>query len=73
MNFQSLLYWLCTVILFSACKSKTAHLFSLLPAGKTGIYFENKIEDTDTLNILDYLYYYNGAGVAIGDINNDGL
>ena len=48
-------------------------MFSLLPAEKTGIHFENKIEDTDTLNILDYLYYYNGGGVAIGDINNDGL
>src|SRR5665647_2297288 len=73
MNFQRLLYWIGTVILFSACKSKIDTLFSLLPAEQTGIHFENKIEDTDTLNILDYLYYYNGGGVAIGDINNDGL
>src|SRR5665647_49325 len=73
MNFQRLLYWIGTVILFSACKSKIDTLFSLLPAEQTGIHFENKIEDTDTLNILDYLYYYDGGGVAIGDINNDGL
>ena len=48
-------------------------LFSMIPATQTGIDFENKIADTDTLNILDYLYYYNGGGVAIGDFNNDGL
>src|SRR5205085_10988437 len=39
----------------------------------TSIRFENKISDTDSLNILDYLYYYNGGGVAIADFNNDGL
>ena len=44
-----------------------------MPATETGIAFENKITDTDTLNILDYLYYYNGGGVAIADFNNDGL
>jgi hypothetical protein len=75
MNLQRLLYCICTVILFSACKSKSKSdtLFSLLPAEQTGIHFENKVADTDSLNILDYLYYYNGGGVAIGDINNDGL
>ncbi|HVM87255.1 MAG TPA: VCBS repeat-containing protein [Puia sp.] len=44
-----------------------------MPATETGIQFINSNTDTDTLNILDYLYYYNGAGVAVGDINNDGL
>ena len=42
--------------------------------GKTGIHFQNTLSVNDTsFNILDYLYYYNGGGVAIGDINNDGL
>ncbi|MEP6746799.1 MAG: VCBS repeat-containing protein, partial [Bacteroidota bacterium] len=65
-----------TGVLFSACKGKTGTaptLFTSLPAEQTGISFENKVTDTDTLNILDYLYYYNGGGVAIADINNDGL
>ena len=57
---------------FYSCSQKEP-LFTLLPAEKTHIDFVNRIEDTDTLNILDYLYYYNGGGVAIGDINNDGL
>ena len=75
MHLHRLLYCLATVILFSACKGKEKSdtLFSMMPVSQTGISFENKIADTDTLNILDYLYYYNGGGVAIGDINNDGL
>ena len=78
MDYRRILYCLCAISLFVSCKSniETAgddKLFSLLPATQTGIQFENKIVDTDTLNILDYLYYYNGGGVAIGDINNDGL
>ncbi|MHA7056377.1 VCBS repeat-containing protein [Aquimarina sp. M1] len=46
--------------------------FQLLPEKKTGINFQNKLEDTPELNILTYLYYYNGAGIAVGDFNNDG-
>lgn len=44
-----------------------------LPAEQTGITFENNLVYKDNVNILEYLYYYNGGGVAIGDINNDGL
>ena len=40
---------------------------------KTGVRFTNAIEENDALNILDYLYFYNGGGVAVGDIDNDGL
>lgn len=47
--------------------------FKLLPVGKTGIHFVNTVEETDQLNILHYLYMYNGGGVAAGDFNNDGL
>ncbi|WP_336514999.1 VCBS repeat-containing protein [Pollutibacter soli] len=48
-------------------------LFTSIPSTSSGIYFRNNVTDTDSLNILDYLYYYNGAGLAAGDINNDGL
>lgn len=47
--------------------------FEVLPSTSSGIEFENALVDRDSLNILEYLYYYNGGGVAIGDINNDGL
>lgn len=56
-----------------ACKSGRNKQFERLESQATGIDFINSNTDTDSLNILDYLYYYNGAGVAAGDINNDGL
>ena len=59
-------------ILFYACNKKEL-LFKNPTSQETGLVFENKITPTDDLNILDYLYYYNGGGVALGDINNDGL
>jgi len=63
------------VLFFSAagCGKKPAALFALLPPDRTGIHFANRVVDTDTLNILDYLYYYNGGGVGIADFNRDGL
>lgn len=48
-------------------------MFSSLSSGHTGITFINRISDNDSFNILDYLYYYNGGGVAIADFNQDGL
>ena len=38
----------------------------------SGIHFTNTIEESDSLNILNYEYLYNGGGVAVGDFNNDG-
>ncbi len=48
-------------------------LFQLLSSKETGIRFSNNIDETENLNVLAYEYFYNGAGVAVGDINNDGL
>ncbi|GAB2606815.1 VCBS repeat-containing protein [Spirosoma areae] len=48
-------------------------LFQLVDATKTGVGFVNRLRETDSLSILDYLYFYNGGGVAAGDLNNDGL
>ena len=48
-------------------------LFSLLTPKETGISFINEISEDSAANVLAYEYFYNGGGVAIGDINNDGL
>ncbi len=48
-------------------------LFVLQDSKHTGITFHNGLNQTPELNILNYLYFYNGAGVAAGDFNNDGL
>jgi len=58
--------------LFNSCHH-TDNVFTKLSPSETNIHFENKLEKRDLFGILYYLYYYNGGGVAIGDINNDGL
>ncbi len=55
-----------------SCK-KTKKLFEFIPIERSGIEFSNELNPTIDLNILTYLYYYNGAGVASADFNNDGL
>jgi hypothetical protein len=75
---HSLLPLLFGVLLaMTSCRSKSAAaekaLFEGVDSTQTQIAFINTVQDTDELNILDYLYFYNGAGVAAGDVNNDGL
>ncbi|MBT1703482.1 FG-GAP-like repeat-containing protein [Chryseosolibacter indicus] len=48
-------------------------LFTKLSPEETGVSFINEIEDTKEFNVFKYRNFYNGGGVAIGDINNDGL
>ena len=48
-------------------------VFDLIPSAQSGIVFNNFIRDLPEYNINTYDYYYNGGGVAIGDINNDSL
>lgn len=55
-----------------ACSHKKT-LFESLPSSDTGIEFINKVDENDKYNVLDYMNIYTGAGVAAGDINNDGL
>lgn len=60
---------------FNACTTKQTKnvLMQEMTTSETGVLFVNKLQDTPQLNILTYLYYYNGAGVAAADFNNDGL
>ena len=48
-------------------------LFTLLESDVTGIDFLNEVKNQKNFNIFKYRNFYNGGGVAIGDINNDGL
>lgn len=72
-------YFLVFIILILSCKKDTTNIildltnFSLLNEQDTGIQFINQVEDQEDFNILTYRNYYNGGGVAIGDVNNDGL
>jgi enediyne biosynthesis protein E4 len=58
---------------FIGCSNKDTHLFTSLDKSATGIDFRNTLFEDGPLNVANYLYFYNGGGVAIGDINNDGL
>ncbi len=67
------LMWVISLLFLLSCKQKSETIFTSIDHTASGINFKNEVEDTDSLSILDYLYFYNGAGVAIGDINNDSL
>jgi hypothetical protein len=59
-------------LLFAACKSGSVQQFTDV-SERSGISFSNNISETAEQNIFKYEYMYNGAGVAVGDVNNDGL
>ncbi|MBT8262996.1 MAG: VCBS repeat-containing protein [Bacteroidia bacterium] len=66
------LFGLALLVMLCGC-SENDLLFELRTPSRSGVDFENKLTENDSLNILDYLYFYNGGGLAMGDINNDGL
>ncbi len=76
---QKLLYTLLLLVIVSCSKKEEKRkeisdsLFTLMNSDETGISFINKVENSKDFNIFKYRNLYNGGGVAIGDINNDGL
>ncbi len=70
---------LALIFTFFSCKNKDSYdppanaLFQELSPEQTGIVFSNDLSEDPTFNVFNYRNYYNGGGVAIGDINNDGL
>src|SRR5687767_7619696 len=62
-------------ILSASCDrgSSEPPLFKLLSSDQTGVTFANTVSTDDSLNVQTDVYVYNGAGVAVGDIDNDGL
>ncbi len=64
--------------ILSACsrnniKAPADTMFRLVQPEHSGIRFANQLRETDSANAIFYEYYYNGAGLAVGDLNNDGL
>src|SRR6266571_2488495 len=65
---------LIAAVALAACdRSREPRLFELLPPERTGVTFTNRLPDDTAFNILTYMYFYDGGGVAVGDVNNDGL
>ena len=68
---KTFFFLILSTFLFS-CFEKTPR-FELLKSDVTGIDFNNVVVEEDSFNIMHYEYMYNGGGVGIGDLNNDGL
>ena len=65
---------MCSMLAISCAKKQgQPPRFELLDSKQTHVDFVNRLVETDTMNIVGFEYMYNGAGVAIGDVNNDGL
>ena len=70
------------VIIFSNCTNSSEkgsatdtanHLFTLLPSSQTHVDFTNSLTEGLNTNVLIYEYFYNGGGVAVGDVNGEAL
>ena len=81
-RFLSILLIIAVLVNFLGCTEKESDakdaikeraLFHMLTEESTNISFNNRIEENGKFNMVDYIYAYNGGGVAIGDINNDDL
>lgn len=59
------------LLLFTQCGERQQ--FETMASSDTNIEFRNEISETKENNIMTYEYAYNGGGVAVGDVNNDGL
>ena len=57
----------------ASCSIDSKKLFRIIPADESNLVFNNQIIENDSLSILDNEFFYNGAGIALGDLNSDGL
>jgi hypothetical protein len=75
MKIQSRLFFLGLFLLAGvSCTRDDPHaLFTEMRPNQTGINFKNLVRESDAFNVLIYGYFYQGGGVAVGDIDNDGL
>ena len=79
MHLKKVIIYVFALIFFLACsgnedkKSMNENVFDVVDGQFSGITFANNLNEKGALNIIEYLYYYNGGGVAVGDIDGDGL
>ncbi|MEZ4850699.1 MAG: VCBS repeat-containing protein [Bacteroidia bacterium] len=80
MSISKILLMMVILTLLTACQDEVEKkentsptLFSLVSSDHTHVNFVNTVKETPDFHVLNYYYTYNGGGVAIGDINNDGL
>lgn len=70
-NKSAVLTAIVSLYLLAACSDHAR--FTQLPVAQSGVAFENTLTEHPDFNFINYLYFYNGGGVAAGDVNNDGF
>ncbi len=60
-------------ISLAACQTKGDKMFTKVSPSRSNVEFRNTLIEDEGFNVMSYPYFYNGGGVAVGDINNDGL
>ena len=72
---KAALYLVLLAVVLSGCGYERggATLFERLASSETGVTFVNEVIEDEGFNVLEYEYFYNGGGVAAGDVNGDGL
>jgi enediyne biosynthesis protein E4 len=70
---SNICFFLLSFVTMVACNQNDEKQFEMILSSESGIDFVNKVVENGDVNILDYPYFYNGGGVSVGDINNDGL
>ncbi|TMM53827.1 hypothetical protein FEE95_18185 [Maribacter algarum] len=74
LSFKLLLPLVVILIFISGCKEKRpTTLFTNIDSSQSGLEFNNQLTENDSINILNNEFVYNGAGIALGDVNGDGL
>lgn len=76
LNIKTIFLLLVLLVCFSSCKEeqqKKDMLFESVPSSRSGVTFRNDLVFDEAFNIFTYRNFYNGGGVALGDVNNDGL
>ena len=70
---RNALFILLLPVIFFSCSTQEEQLFTAVPKEHSQVYFENRIVENEQYNVYDYHNLYNGGGIAVIDINNDGL
>src|SRR6187551_54368 len=74
MKFLSKIFFsICCLVAAIGCDNRDNKKFRIVPASESGIEFQNSLHESVEFNIFNYMYFYNGAGVAVGDVNGDEL
>ncbi len=76
-RFKSILFFTIFILFLSCDNSRVSNkkntLFSKIPSEKSGVDFKNIVIESENFHYYQYIYSYNGGGVAVADFNNDGL